>query len=353
MRLRWYFLIFMITGCSHLKFQDANPLVNPFVALSPKKRPRELTSQSCPNPPPPVVEVMGKTYYKDSHHSVIDSKLHKESREMVMPLRTFNNQVARLSDRIWKYDDQKAEDCLYFWLNTWAHAGALLGDANYQGEFERKWNLSGIALAYLKIESLVHWNSEQRKVIVSWLEKVANRVRADFEQKLDRQSRRNNHIYWAGLSVMTVAISTNDHTLYQWGLNKAIQASKDVTAEGFLPEELDRGRRARHYQSFSLQALTMMAFLARNNGVDLYSLNNQAVHRLAQKTVEGYQEDSVFEKATSTPQEPMDPDDFQWSVVYIYHNPNKINFEPLKLGPSNFSPWLGGDLAAIFSTQKP
>ena len=52
---------------------------------------------------------------------------------MVEPLRVFNNQVVRLADQIWEHDDRKAEECLYTWLSAWAKAGALLGDANYQG----------------------------------------------------------------------------------------------------------------------------------------------------------------------------------------------------------------------------
>lgn len=344
--------IFSAVGCAHLASSPEKSLMNPFVALQPKIRPSETKSKTCPLPPSPVVDVMSTTYYSDEHHSIIDPKKHKQSQEMVVPLRTFNNQVVRFADQIWKHDDRSSEDCLYTWLSTWAKADALLGDANHQGEFERKWNLSGIALAYLKVENLLHWNTEQKKTVLDWLEKVAKRVRSDYNQKLDRQSRRNNHIYWAGLSVMAAAIATDDRELYDWGLSKAYRGIKDVTAEGFLPEELDRARRARHYQSFALQALTMMAFLAKSNGVDLYSLNDQALRRLAQKTMEGYQDDSIFEKATSIPQESIDPKDFQWTVAYLYQNPQGLHLEKYVLSEFRFSPWLGGDLAATFALSN-
>ncbi len=189
--------VFCSAGCTHLEYKNQKQFVNPFAELAPANRPNESKSDTCPEVPPPVVDVMSQTYYEDSHHSVIDPKRHEQSREMVKPLRTFNNQVARLSDRIWKFNDLKAENCLYNWLDAWAKVGALLGDANYQGEFERKWNLSGIALSYLKIETLVRWTPEQKSSIVKWLEKIAIRVRHDYDQKIERQSRRNNHIYWA------------------------------------------------------------------------------------------------------------------------------------------------------------
>lgn len=345
-------LVFLsVIGCAHLKETETKSLVNPFSDLVPKNRPIESKYETCSVVPAPVIDVMSTTYYEDSHHSIIDPKRHEQSREMVKPLRTFNNQIARLSDQIWKANDQGAEDCLFNWLNTWTQAGALLGNANYQGEFERKWNLSGIALSYLKIETLLHWSPSQKKTVVDWIEKIAKQVRADYNQKLDRQSRRNNHIYWAGLSVMAAAIGTGDRDLYLWGLERTRMGVMDVTQEGFLPEELDRAQRARHYQSFALQALTMAAMLANKNGTDFYSLNNQALRRLVQKTVEGYKDDSVFEKVTSIKQEAIDPKDFDWSVAYLYMNPDSIDVKKLDERKDIFSPWLGGDLSRTFSTN--
>lgn len=339
-------------GCSHGKTKEIQRFVNPFFGIVPKNRPQELQPNKCRDVPAPVVDVMGQTYYSDERHSIIDPKKFEQSRELTVPLRSFNNQIARLSDRIWMFDDIRAESCLYTWLSTWARAGALLGDANYQGEFERKWNLSGIALAYLKVAPLLHWKSEQKSTIIAWLEKIAKRVRSDYDQKLDRQSRRNNHIYWAGLSVMATAIFTQNTELYNWGLTKAQQGIMDITNEGFLKEELDRARRARHYHSFALQALTMIAFLADKNGTDLYELNNSSLHRLAKKTLEGYQDASVFEKATSVEQEPMDLRDLDWTTAYLFKNPSSLSLAKLKENKSEFSPWLGGDLSVIFSMQK-
>ena len=125
-----------------------------------------------------------------------------------------------------------------------------------------------------------------------------------------------------------------------------------MTTYGFLPEELDRARRARHYQSFALQALTMMAFLASSNGVDLYALNDQSLHRLSQKTIGGYKDFSVFEKATSVPQEPVDPKDFQWTFAYLYQNPNGLDIEQIEPSEIKFSPWLGGNLESTFSAHR-
>lgn len=351
----WIFIsafIFIASACSLLQTKETKSLVNPFASLATKQRPTSLQSLKCPQAPTPIIDVMSQTYYSDPHHSIIDPELLEQSRESAKPLRTFNNQIAHLSDRLWKFDDLNAENCLYTWLSIWADAGALLGDANYQGEFERKWNLSGIALAYLKIESLVHWTPGQKAKIVGWLEKIAKRVRMDYDKKLDRQSRRNNHIYWAGLSVMAPAISTGDRELYGWGLNKARKGAMDVTSDGFLPEELDRGRRARHYQSFALQALTMMAFLANANGTDIYSINDGSLNRLAKKTIEGYENNSVFEKATAIQQEPIDPKDLDWTAAYLFENPLRSLPQELQRDVVMFSPWLGGDLSAIFSVRR-
>lgn len=336
-------------GCAHLNPKVTHTLINPFSDLIPSNRSTNFKTETCPAVPYPVIDVMSETYYKDSHHSIIDIERHELSQKMVTPLRMFNNQVVRLADRLWKFNDLNAESCLYTWLSSWANAGALLGDANYQGEFERKWNLSGIALAYLKVENIVHWTAEQKSLIVEWIAKIAKRVRFDYDQKLDRQSRRNNHIYWAGLSVLAVSLITQDQELFDWGISKGQKGIMDVTPEGFLPEELDRARRARHYQSFALQALTMISFLAEKNGVDLYLLKNGALGRLAKKTIEGYQNPSIFKKATGVDQEPIDLKDLDWTFAYLYRYPNELDIKKFERSAPIFSPWLGGNLSLTFS----
>lgn len=341
----------ILSSCAHTtEIKVPTPFVNPFVGLIPKQRPTEASTQICPVPPAPVIDVMSETYYSDSHHSIIDPVRHQRSREKVKPLRTFSNQIARLSDRLWLAKDSNAESCLLNWLTHWRQAGALLGEANYQGEFERKWALSGIALVYLKIEPLVSWTPNQKAALTEWLRKMAKRVRSDYDQKLDRQSRRNNHIYWAGLAVMAGSIATGDRDLYDWGLAKLRQGALDVTADGFLPEELDRARRARHYQSFALQALMMSAFLSQENGMDLLALNNSALLRLAKKTIEGSQDDSVFLRATSTPQESLDPRDLSWTVIYLYLVPMGLPAKKYGNDPV-YDAWLGGDLSAVFANR--
>jgi len=346
------FLVFALAlglgSCAHRQTKATQTLRNPFSEVVITKNLQANEMGVCPAVPAPVVDVIGQTYYKDSHHSVIDPEKLRRSREMVQPLRNFGNQIAKWSDSLWVRKDLGAEKCLLEWFTSWAKAGAMLGNANYQGEFERKWFLAGVSLSYLRIEKHVDWNKEDKILVLDWFERLAKKVRSDYEQKLEKQSRHNNHIYWAALAVMAASIAIDNRDLYDWALVRAKQGAMDVTLEGFLPEELDRASRARHYQSFALQALTMLAFLTEKNGFDLYSVNDQALDRLIKTTVEGYRNNSIFERASSFQQEPVDPRDFNWVPVYRYQHPKNAVLIGLSEEKSLYSSWLGGNLSEMF-----
>ena len=53
-----------------------------------------------------------------------------------------------------------------------------------------------------------------------------------------------------------------------------------IQPDGSLPMEVSRGQMATSYHGFSASALTMMAYLAAPNGVDLYSKGDHALNRL-------------------------------------------------------------------------
>jgi len=96
----------------------------------------------------------------------------------------------------------------------------------------------------------------------------------------------------------------------------------------------------------------MLAFLTEKNGTDLLSLNNRAIPRLAKKTMEGYEDDSIFELATTVPQDPPDPQDLSWTVVYLYQNRRELSLNKSGKNQANrpyYDAWLGGDLSATFS----
>src|SRR3546814_19338986 len=83
------------------------------------------------------------------------------------------------------------------------------------------------------------------EAIVKWLRALATETR-DFYEGLDHRQRtgRGNHRYWAGLGVAAAGGAAGDRALFDWGLESYRIGVCQVTANGVLPIELERGSKA-------------------------------------------------------------------------------------------------------------
>lgn len=171
-------------------------------------------------------------------------------------------------------------DCFYASLHAWA-AKSALGDksANGTGKAVRKWTLATLASHYLVFQDLNLASSGQRSEIESWFASLAEQVRQDYS---DRPLRKiNNHDYWAGWSVMLVAVILDDRELYSWSLAMLKTAIDQINADGLLPNEMRRASLAFSYHNFAIMPLASMAAFAYANGDDLTQQNQQGLFRLA------------------------------------------------------------------------
>jgi poly(beta-D-mannuronate) lyase len=309
-----------------------------------------------PSPiPAPVHDLNGVSYYTDADHSVADPVLKRQNEEAFGPLRAFVAHVVLLVDG-WMvsrpaqpaYAAQAVEA-----LAAWARAGALLGEANRQGEYERAWTLAGLALAYLRLRDAPGLDRGARADIEAWLVKLAELVRPNYD-RTDRMSAANNHAYWAGLAVGAAGAAAQNRALFDWGLARARVGIGQVRADGFLPLELERKGRALHYHLFALAPLVLTAELAAANGVDLYKEGNGAIRRLADRVIAGLADPVPFAAAAGAAQELKRPPrgaDLAWGEPYF------ARFHDLRLAPllAAARPLrddrLGGDLTAAFGVQ--
>src|SRR5262249_36989713 len=146
-------------------------------------------------------------------------------------------------------------------LAAWAAADALCGTVNHQGEYEREWTLGSLALAYSKVRGAPGLDPARVRAVDAWLARLAAAVQPFYEHpKLVTYS--NNRAYWAGLAVAATGAAVGDRALFDWGLSRARIGLRQVTAEGFLPLEVERRALALHYHVFALAPLVMLAELA-------------------------------------------------------------------------------------------
>ena len=311
-----------------------------------------LAESACPAPPPPVTALTLTRFYADKTGSVVDPALAESHKAETTPLPRFLREVTSEADKAWRRtkpaEKIAAANCGLEWLAAWARGNALLGTmGSAQAESQRKWDMTGAALAYLKLKRFA--SGAQRTAIEPWLIRLADASRAVFD---DPGKKRNNHWYWLGLGLGAVGHATGRER--HWIAARGIMqdAARDIGADGALPVEMARGQRALHYHAFALMPLATLAEIARARGEDFYSLGGGALGRLAGLTARGLADPSVFDKLAGVPQErPVNPGS-GWLTLYRLH----ASLDPpglLHVPPGHR--WLGGDTAILRSAldQRP
>jgi poly(beta-D-mannuronate) lyase len=81
---------------------------------------------------------------------------------------------------------------------------------------------------------------------------------------------------------MAAGIGCNNRALFTWASTVPYNLflSEIQPGNSTLPHEVKRGQQATYYHGLSAASLTMMAYLAAPNGVDLYSQGGYALRRL-------------------------------------------------------------------------
>jgi poly(beta-D-mannuronate) lyase len=303
-------------------------------------------ASACPSPPATMKDLDIPRFYGDAKGSVIDPKQKALHDAAVGPLTEFVREVTSNADkahrRIKLTDRQETASCALGWIAAWAQGDAWLGRmAQAQAEYQRKWDLAGIALAYLKVKSYA--TPEQRHIIEPWLMRFADASRAFFD---DPKHRRNNHWYWLGLAIGATALATDSDRHWQIAAGIMADAARDIAADGTLVMELERGGRALLYHTFAAMPLIALAELGRTKGEDWYALNDGALHRLVAVTIQGMTDHAVFERRVGMPQDKAAWSGAVWLHLYAARFPERTSTIPradIKAGHR----WLGGDVMVL------
>lgn len=301
----------------------------------------------CPAVPPPVRDLNLIRFYEDSAGSIVEPTRMEEHKAQTAPLVEFLGFVTKEADKIYQQRSSPAETakCALRWLRGWAEGNAYLGkiDGN-QAEAQRKWDLAGSALAYLKLKP---WATEDdRKAIETWLLKVADAARAHFD---DKGIKRNNHWYWLGLALGAAGIAADSDTHWQQAKSIMEDATHDITADGTLPLETAREGRALYYHAFAVMPLVALAELGASRGEDWYAPGDGALHRLVAKTISGLNDPAIFDTLAGVVQQrPVKPG-AGWIVLYRTRFPDRVKQAPEQ--PSKHR-WLGGDVQILSQVLK-
>jgi poly(beta-D-mannuronate) lyase len=308
---------------------------------------------TCQTSPNPVKDLQFESIYSDEYgnSSVIDPQAYDTYISDSRPLRLFESGLAAMANRYTQTRDPKIAACVQNWVYRWARADALLGKTNRTGEALRKWVLASVASAWAQVQTDPGLKPDRVKNLHAWLQQVAQTVIKDYSRDTQLNSRRNNHLYWAGWAVMETGVVLNDPDLVQWGLQQGRRGIADIDKDGTLPLEMTRGQQALNYHSYAAIPLFMIAETASRNGLDLYAENDSALYRLARRILHGLNDPSYFEKRTGVKQNTsrtISSTSLVWLEVYYAHTGDRKAWQWLnKLRPMRSSR-VGGNATMLF-----
>lgn len=312
------------------------------------------TALACPAPPSPVRDLDIPRFYGDAAGSRIDPAQKAKHEAAVTPLTEFLRHVTGEADKSLKRaggpGEREAARCALTWIAAWAKGDAWLGrTVSQQGEYQRKWDLAGVALAYLKLRQ--HATAEERRLIEPWLDRFAIAARAFFD---DPRHKRNNHWYWLGLALGATGLAIDSERHWAEARRIMADAARDIRGDGALPLELARQGRATHYHAFAVMPLVILAELGAAKGEDWYRLGDGALHRLVGLTVAGFADPKIFEKLSGSPQQPVaNSMGTGWLPLYVRRFPGRLAGELPGMRTSHR--WTGGDvmpLADLLARRK-
>ena len=310
-------------------------------------------SYNCPAPPAFARTINVEGYYTDKQYSVIDpQKLAAFNAASEGP--THLGQYATSAADAWlSRGSRSAAACVYSLLDAAAKADAWDGKMPQpNGVYLQNWMLGGTAIAYLKVRNSRTGTADQDADIQRWFRLVAARVREYFDMQRTRpgSDAYNNHMYWAGLAVAAQGIAGNDVNAFLWGMNTYYLGVNAIQPDGSLTAEMNRAGMAEHYQLYALGPLVMLAELGVANGLDLYPLNNGAIHRLVKFSVAGRLDTSIIEKRTGVPQNlpPLTGGlEIGWAVPYVQRFPDTQLSDLIAKAWVNFWQWGGAPPNAV------
>lgn len=253
-------------------------------------------------------------YVPNSGGSVVDCASTRENEKHSRFIDNYVKELVSLADSSPRTVSGNNTQCLVNTLYTWAKADAMMeinsAGTPEQAKYDRMWTMAAVASTYLKNDHIqkravnqVVSKSNKDAVIKQWLYKLA--VQVSNEVEVDRRAGfENNHQYWRGFGLLSVAFLNQNEALYkqskkifETAMNEIIDDSNVPSDDhGFLMPELGRRSKALSYHGFASLPILGMAWYSQAYGCDFTtsSWRKNQLTRLVRKTIQGHYNKQVF-----------------------------------------------------------
>lgn len=302
----------------------------------------------CPGSVPVSHDITLSDYYSDDKHSIVDPARHAAYEAADAPFQALTKATESAADNFQQTGSRAAAVCALRLITDAARSDAMTGAmSSNQAYYVQGWTLGAVAIAYLKVRPSGLVAAADQALIASWLERVAASTHQYFDGRWEKKTdAQNNHLYWAGLSVLAAGVAANNLPDYDWGIRTYRKGIDSIQPDGTLPLEMGRGQRALHYHLFALTPLVALAEFGEANGEPMYAYRNGAIRLLVARCVSGMQDPTFFVAKSGSRQESdfehPTGGDIAWAVPWNRRFPNAAVAALIQQAKSLNDPYLGG-----------
>ncbi|MGC1460631.1 MAG: alginate lyase family protein [Terracidiphilus sp.] len=302
---------------------------------------------TCPAPIHLSADLTTNSFYSDSKGSIIDPVKWKAYQESSGRVKQLGQDAVDAADAFQATGSRQAAECVLKLEKTAALDKALTGKmSSNQAYFVQGWVVGALGIALLKVRDSGVVDQADSKLLTDWMKTVSQQTMDYYDARLEKNPLGQNHLYWAGVQVGTIAIAANDRELFDWAIKMYRTGTKEIAADGTLTEEMRRGQRALHYHLYAASPLVYIAEFGEDNGIDLYAENNHALKRLVDVSIQGLEGSGFFDKATGIKQDlpdgPPSAEAIGWAKVYVHRFPDPAISKLISQAPSLGYMYLGG-----------
>ncbi|WP_269582914.1 alginate lyase family protein [Roseibium sp. Sym1] len=318
------------------------------------------TSCSEKLPQPVRTLELGSIYSSaDESRSTIDPDNKRRYQAAIKDTRAYLSFVTKNASNYTQTDGNRLDDaaCALAALDLWARADALSDLKTRQSFLSMTRIIAGSAVAYMQVRPAVRLLDFDTAEIDKWLVRLAEATIPVYTESGDRRSNRQNHRYWGGFAVAAVGVAVGRKDLLEFGYDSYKLGVCQVTADGALPLELDRRKKARDYHLHALAPLLMLASLTEANGYEAYSLCGNALRRLVRFSLDSIADPSRMEELSGERQVKLPREEnglirgdrIAWLEVYLMKYPeDRAKYGGLYVDPL-YSSSLGGRISAVYN----
>jgi poly(beta-D-mannuronate) lyase len=315
----------------------------------------------CRAVPKPVVRLsFGSRYTEESEGR---SDLDEDANEDVTKaLAGIDNYVEKISDMangalLSEVERDERIACFTKWLAEWARAGALTELKTTNAKLAAPSRLAGIASAYAQVKPLGKITREDAEVIEGWMIERAGEMIRFFETAAPRMASRNNLRLWAGFAATATGVATEKPSLIDWGqdTNRLVACAADD--DGSLPQEMNREKRALHYQLYAVGPLVLTATFLEQDGRDGFDICDGKIEKVVDFTLRALENPGIVEDKVGVAQtfsksgEKVEPYQMAWAEPYLARSSDpELEKFVARMRPLSNSK-LGGNLSAIYGPK--